>query len=104
MPRVDTYEIITTPDGVVMKPIQPIGEDQIGIQRPDLFCVVYRTGGTQNFKWHRTLAMTRDEADGVFASTILAGYVAYYEDFYKSVSIGLPETFSPDFPLDMQWE
>lgn len=76
---------------------------QIGPALPDLRCIVYRTGGTSNFKWHRTLAMTPDEAEQCFESVSHQGYACHIENFFSSIAVGLPETFSPDFPLIQEW-
>ena len=57
------------------------------------FVVVYRTGGTDNFQWHRSLEMTRDEADASADFTRRAGRAAYVVDAALSNSIGLPDTF-----------
>jgi hypothetical protein len=58
-----------------------------------LFCVIYRTGGTRNFKWHRSLAMPRQEAEAAAESVRRMGYVAHIEHFNLSISVGLPETY-----------
>jgi hypothetical protein len=62
----------------------------------NLYCVVYRTGGYANFKWHRTLPVTSfkeaaEQCDSVTRQGY-RGYVAYYD---LSMSIGLPDTFAP---------
>jgi hypothetical protein len=75
----------------------------VGPQVPDLYCVVYRTGGTVNFKWHRSLALTKDEVQEAFEGVTLMGYVCHIEHFFASLAIGLPETYSPDFPLEKDW-
>lgn len=89
----DPTEVTPTPDAVIA----------IGPTLPNLQCLVYRTGGTENFKWHRTLAMTPEEAFENLDSLHRAGYVGHIENFFASISIGLPETFSPDFPLVQNW-
>lgn len=60
-----------------------------------LFTVVYRTGGTARFAWHRTEPVqTREEADKLRADIIRSGYEALYpQDYDLSMSVGLPETF-----------
>lgn len=70
---------------------------------PELFCVVYRTGGTANFRWHRTIAMTAREAADALASVTSGGFAAHVERYFASVAIGLPTTFSPDFPDVRDW-
>lgn len=58
-----------------------------------LFCVVYRTGGTDNFKWVRTLAMSKNEANACKVSTEKMGYRAMVANYAQSIAIGLPETY-----------
>lgn len=60
----------------------------------NLFCVVFRTGGTINFKWHRTIAMSRLEAEDAAQAARRMGYVAHVEEFSMSMSVGLPETYA----------
>lgn len=57
------------------------------------FFVVFRTGGTVNFKWHRSLAMPRAEAEAALAATQRAGHKAHIVERDSSLAIGLPETF-----------
>ncbi len=58
-------------------------------------CVVFRTGGPDNFKWHRSLAFySPDECHDVAVSVMKMGYPAMVVDYQHSISIGLPETFS----------
>jgi hypothetical protein len=90
---VDVTLVVPTPDDVIL----------IGPMRPELFCVVYRTGGTVNFKWRRTLAMTREEVAKAYEDVTRMGYACHIEDFFASVAIGLPTTFSPDFPDETEW-
>ena len=59
----------------------------------NLFCVIYRTGGTRNFKWHRTLAMSRAQAELACEEARKMGYVAHIEHYNLSLSVGLPETY-----------
>lgn len=56
-------------------------------------CVVYRMGGKINFKWHRSVAMTKLEAQRTAESVRNAGRAAYVADFDMAVAIGLPETY-----------
>jgi hypothetical protein len=83
-----------TPAGVVV---------EVGPQVPTLQCVVYRTGGTANFVWHRTIALTPDEAQEALEEVKSMGYHAFLENFFLSLAVGLPETFSLDFPLEKDW-
>ncbi len=58
------------------------------------YCVVYRTGGTENFQWHRSLAFqTRLEAVAVHAACEAAGRRALICDYNLSGAVGLPETY-----------
>jgi hypothetical protein len=58
------------------------------------FCVVFRTGGTINYQWHRTVAFTTlAEAELVAEETRRMGYVAHVENYSMSLSVGLPETY-----------
>jgi len=59
-------------------------------------CVVYRTGGTSNFEWHRTIAMSRSEARQAVIDIKRGGRIAYCYNHSMSVSIGLPETYDID--------
>jgi hypothetical protein len=58
-----------------------------------LFCVVYRTGGTENLQWHRTLPTSDGSEAETRDATLRSGYRAYVVDYYQSLAIGLPETF-----------
>lgn len=57
------------------------------------YCVVYRMGGTANFKWVRTLAMSKDEAERVKLETMRMGYRAMVANYAQSMAVGLPETY-----------
>jgi len=57
------------------------------------FYVIYRTGGTDNFKWHRTLPMKRDEAIKAQEDTEKMGYKCFIAEKESSDKIGLPETY-----------
>jgi len=59
----------------------------------NLFCVVYRVGGTANFQWKRTLGMTEAEAIECKASTERMGYRAMVANYAQSMAVGLPETY-----------
>ena len=62
----------------------------------DLFCVVYRVGGTENFQWRRSLAMSRAEAEKAREETARMGYKTLLVNYHQSVTIGLPETYGAD--------
>ena len=57
------------------------------------FCVVYRVGGTDNFRWQRTLAMTEAEAVEAKRDIERGGRRAMVARYSQSVAIGLPETY-----------
>lgn len=58
-----------------------------------LYCVIFRRGGTENFTWHRSLAMSEPEVLTAVDATRCAGYTCFVADYAQSVSIGLPETY-----------
>jgi hypothetical protein len=63
--------------------------------KSNLFCVIFRTGGTINYQWHRTVAYTtKAEAELVAEATRIAGYVAHVENNALSLSVGLPESYA----------
>lgn len=63
--------------------------------KPRLYCVIYRTGGTENFEWHRSIPFTNyADAFQCMLDTHKAGYPCHVENYWDSMSIGLPETFS----------
>lgn len=61
-----------------------------------IWCVIYRVGGTDNFQWHRSSAMTREEAENAKIDTMRFGYPCFIENFSRSCAIGLPEGY--DYP------
>lgn len=62
-----------------------------------ILAVVYRTGGTERFAWHRSGPFIGAEAAAKAKAELeLAGYVALYaQDWKRSMAVGLPETFVP---------
>ena len=58
-----------------------------------LYCITYRTGGTENFQWHRSASMSKAEAQAAKAETERKGYRCYIMIYDLSISIGLPETY-----------
>lgn len=56
-------------------------------------CVVYRTGGTERYQWHRSLAMSKEQAQRAVEETRKMGYAALLVPYASSVSVGLPATF-----------
>lgn len=56
------------------------------------YCVIYRTGGTANGKWHRTIAyQTREIAENAAADNRRAGYESLVVDYEHSLRAGLPD-------------
>lgn len=58
-----------------------------------VFCVVYRTGGTANFKWVRTVGMSAIQAAELRGEVARMGYKAMVVNYAYSMAIGLPETY-----------
>lgn len=69
------------------------------------YAVMYRTGGTLNFKWNRLLGgrslemATKDKAE-----LERGGYPTIIEDYKLSMSVGVPETFDASQKLDLVME
>ena len=60
--------------------------------RRTTFTVVYRTGGTENCTWRRTMAYaTREEARESAASVERMGYKALVHKTHEIDAIGMPE-------------
>lgn len=57
------------------------------------WCVVFRTGTKNNFEWHRSKSMTRQDSDSLRISLMQEGFHALVVLHKQSLSIGLPETF-----------
>jgi hypothetical protein len=58
------------------------------------YAVIYRTGGTVNFKWNRVLgSFNREEAVSECESLERMGYPTLMHDVEMLDSIGMPETF-----------
>ena len=58
------------------------------------YCVCFRTGGTQNFRWMRTSDVyTRDQVMASVTGSRRMGYPAYYARSAQLNAIGLPETY-----------
>ena len=58
--------------------------------KQELYYVIYRTGGTQNVQWHRTLAMFKVEAEQARAEVERGGRKAIVVNKSLSDAIGLP--------------
>lgn len=56
------------------------------------WCVIYRTGGTENLCWHRSLAFI-DKRTAITRQRELerAGYPAFVENYDLSMATGLPD-------------
>lgn len=62
-----------------------------------LFAVIYRTGGTDNFRWNRVLdTFTREEAATEADALVRMGYPALVHNAARLEAIGLPDTFSAE--------
>lgn len=57
------------------------------------YCVVFRVGGTDNFKWHTSLGMSESDADQCLESVTRMGYTAYLKSTLDVLAFGLPKTF-----------
>jgi hypothetical protein len=55
--------------------------------------VIWRSGGTANFKWHRSTRMSKTAAEALAGAVRTGGRVAHVERADRSEAIGLPETF-----------
>ena len=61
------------------------------------FAVIYRTGGTDNFRWNRVLdTFTREEAANTASNLARMGYPALVHNADRLNAIGLPDTFSAE--------
>jgi hypothetical protein len=74
------------------------GTPTMAIENPanasaNAYCVVYRRGGSANFSWHRSLPMSKEEAQQARANTERMGYKAMMVNYRLSMSVGLPETY-----------
>jgi hypothetical protein len=60
-----------------------------------MYVAIYRTGGTENFEWRRALPVaSKEEVLQQIIELVAMGHTeAFYEDYEKSMAIGLPETF-----------
>lgn len=66
---------------------------------PKTYTVIYRTGGTDNFKWHKVYEryINRDDARAKQADLNAAGYPALVHDTQLLDSVGMPETFGKGY-------
>ena len=57
--------------------------------------IIYRTGGTENFQWHKSIAyLSKEEAAVSMKELERMGYAALMHTTRLLESIGLPETYS----------
>ena len=64
------------------------------------FTVVYRVGGTENFKWCKALPVwTREEAIRIKAEVERGGRPAMVFDTKLLDAVGLPETYDAKSPI-----
>lgn len=78
--------------------------DTKGCTNAKRFVVVYRTGGTDNFAWYRTIAYCVCSIDRHLADIKRMGYHAFAEDARASYRFGLPETFDGSTPVNGRWQ
>ena len=59
------------------------------------FTVIYRTGGTETFKWNRILTSFEDKQDAIAKKIELEkmGYPSLIHDTHLLDAVGMPETF-----------
>ena len=62
-------------------------------EAPNTHCVVYRIGGTDNFKWLHSLAMSKTEAYNMRDSMVKMGYKTLIYKWSDLMTIGMPETY-----------
>ena len=58
-----------------------------------MYCLVYRTGGTDNFKWNHSLGMSKPEAIAKKPELEKMGYPTMIYKWEDLTNIGMPETF-----------
>jgi hypothetical protein len=58
-----------------------------------MFCVIYRTGGRENFAWNRSAADTKEGTLQRLRDVRKQGYHAFMDKYESSIAIGLPETY-----------
>jgi hypothetical protein len=63
------------------------------MNKEKLYVCVFRTGGTENFAWHRTLSMTYRQALLAKMEVEQGGRPCYVVEHERSKAIGLPETY-----------
>lgn len=60
------------------------------------YVVVYRTGGRERCKWHRTVPSPLKEAIARREDVERMGYKAIVEGYERSMAVGLPEGWGTD--------
>ena len=63
-------------------------------------CVIFRTGGTANFEWHRSFGMVKFAAEALAEETRKMGYESMVANYAQSLAIGLPETFDANTSIN----
>ena len=58
-----------------------------------LYCIVYRTGGKENFWWKRSLPDIQENIISRANEMRREGYHCLVVDYNASINIGLPETY-----------
>lgn len=58
-----------------------------------LYCVVFRTGTPNKFKWHRIITSSLADARSRRDEFRALGIEAHYEEYFASVALGLPRTY-----------
>jgi hypothetical protein len=65
--------------------------------KPTIFIVIFRTGGTVNFRWNRSVGFINiDEALACCESVRKMGYPAFAVDLEKVEQNGLPIDYIPE--------
>lgn len=76
-----------------MKRAKRRSTEQIKIDDATSHCVIYRTGGMVEFKWHRTDAMSHGKALEESHRLARLGHPTHVERYAQSVAVGLPESY-----------
>jgi hypothetical protein len=74
----------------------PTAERQATQAAKAQYAVIYRTGGSANFKWRRVLDVyaTRAQAEAKADEIEHMGYTALVHDAARLDAIGMPDTYS----------
>lgn len=66
--------------------------------------VVFRTGGTDNFRWHESLVMSEPEAQDTASRVRKMGYAAHVEPVGIHDTLGLPTTYNISAVRQILWK